>query len=200
MTGWMVALFLLLSTNASTGARIDGVRPADIVFRNGNIYTVDAVRSWAQALAVRDGVISFVGSNETARAHIGPDTRVVDLAERMVLPGMQDAHIHPMWGGMEALACSLNGLETIAQYVEAVEKYVREHPDEPWILGGGWHQSKWNPAPAPAIRGYPTHEALSRISSDNPVFLSHASGRAALANARAMQIASISIIRFNRKL
>src|SRR5262245_62290706 len=81
---------------------------ADLAFTNGAIYTVDGERSWAEAIAIDDGRISYVGTDAGAKDYIGPNTKVVDLKGRMVLPGMQDVHIHPISGGMEESACDLN--------------------------------------------------------------------------------------------
>src|SRR5690606_26440873 len=119
--------------------------PADLVFTNGSIYTVDANRSWADAVAIRHGKIVRVGSDADVEALRGPDTRVIDLAGRMMLPGFQDVHIHPISGGIEAQACDLNGLTTLEQYLEAIETYARENPDEEWILGGGWSMAVFGP-------------------------------------------------------
>jgi imidazolonepropionase-like amidohydrolase len=89
---------------------------ADLVLQDGAIYTVNPDRSWQQAVAIRDGRIVYVGSDQGVVAFTGPETRVVDLRGRMVLPGLQDVHIHPISGGIEASSCDLNGLQTAAQY------------------------------------------------------------------------------------
>ncbi len=75
--------------------------PADLVFRNGEVYTVDAVRSWASAVAVRGGRIVYVGSDSLPAGLIGPRTEVEDLGGKMLLPGFQDAHVHPVESGVE---------------------------------------------------------------------------------------------------
>lgn len=159
--------------------------PADVVFTNGSIYTVDASRSWAEAVAIRDGRIVYVGSDAGANALVGPDTRVVDLDRRMMLPGFQDVHIHPIGGGMEARACDLNGLTTLEEYLEAIETYAREHPDEEWILGGGWSMAVFGPG------ANASKELLDRVVPDRPVMLTSADGHSAWVNSRALEIAGI---------
>jgi predicted amidohydrolase YtcJ len=159
---------------------------ADLVFTNGSIYTVDANRSWADAVAIRDGKIVRVGSDAEVQPLVGPDTRVVDLDGRMMLPGFQDVHIHPISGGIEAQACDLNGLTTLEQYLEAIETYAREHPDEPWILGGGWSMAVFGPG---ANAG---KELLDEIVPDRPVMLTSADGHSAWVNSRALEIAGIA--------
>jgi predicted amidohydrolase YtcJ len=89
---------------------------ADILFVNGPVYTVDAARSWASAVAVKAGRIVAVGADDDARAWKGSHTEVVDLAGRMVLPGFQDAHIHPPASGLEMLRCDLSEYYTLEVY------------------------------------------------------------------------------------
>jgi len=90
------------------------------VFRGGAIYTVDAARSWAQAVAIRDATIVFVGDDDGVEPFIGPRTEVVALEGRMVLPGFHDSHVHPVSGGIELGQCDLNGLVSESEILEAV--------------------------------------------------------------------------------
>jgi hypothetical protein len=83
---------------------------ADLALTGGRIYTVDARRSWAEAVAIRGGRIVFVGSDEEAKAHIGPDTKVVELEGRLVMPGFQDAHIHVQRNAYRADALPRRGI------------------------------------------------------------------------------------------
>jgi hypothetical protein len=159
---------------------------ADLVFRNGSIYTVDGARSWARAVAVRDGRIVYVGSDEDSGELIGPSTQVVDLDDRLMLPGFQDVHIHPIGGGIEAAACDLNELTTLEEYLEAIGTYAAENPDEKWILGGGWSMSVFGPG-ANASR-----KLIDEIVPDRPVFLSSADGHSAWVNSKALEIAGIT--------
>ncbi|HKD18354.1 MAG TPA: amidohydrolase family protein, partial [Thermoanaerobaculia bacterium] len=101
--------------------------PADLVFRHGAVYTVDGPRSWAEAVAVSGGRIVFVGTNAASTAWIGPSTRVVDLAGKMLLPAFQDSHVHPVSGGIEALECDLHGLESAQAVLTAIRTCAANH-------------------------------------------------------------------------
>jgi len=114
---------------------------ADLAFLNGAVYTVDAARSRAQAVAVRDGRIAAVGSDDDVRELVGPTTEVVDLAGRMLLPGFQDAHCHPPPGGLEMLRCNLSDANTRPEYEELIATYAAANGDRAWIEGGGWNMS-----------------------------------------------------------
>jgi predicted amidohydrolase YtcJ len=160
------------------------VEPADLLLRGGAVYTVDAPRSWAQAVAVRDGGIVYVGSDEEAAAFVGEGTRVVDLDGRMLLPGFQDAHIHPISGGLRAIGCELGDLTTQAAYLKAVADYAAAHPEETWILGGGWSMDAFPGA-------IPDGRSLDEIVPDRPVYLRSADGHSAWVNSKALEIAGI---------
>ncbi|MEE9229311.1 MAG: amidohydrolase [Acidobacteriota bacterium] len=162
------------------------VQAADLVLRGGAIYTVDAKRSWARAIAVRNGKITYVGSDEGVKSHIGSGTKVINLEDRMVLPGFQDIHIHPIYGGLQALSCDLSALETQEQYVEAVAAYAAKHPDKPWILGGGWSMSAFQPG------GITDRQLLDAVVPDRPVLLTSADGHTSWVNSKALEIAGIT--------
>ena len=182
------AIAAALTLGACSERPVDMPEPriADIVLQNGSIYTVDATRSWAESVAIANGRIIQVGAEEDMQGLIGPSTQVVDLDGRMVLPGLQDVHIHPIGGGIEASACNLNGLTTIDQYVDAIATYARENPDEVWITGGGWLMSAFGPG-ANASR-----KLLDEIVPDRPVFLTSTDGHSAWVNSKALEIAGIT--------
>ncbi len=161
------------------------VAAADLVLRGGAVYTLDAARSWAQAVAVRDGSIVYVGSDEDVAPFIGEATRVVELDGRMLLPGFQDAHIHPISGGLRAIQCELGGLATQDAYLKAVAEYAAANPDESWILGGGWSMDAFPGA-------IPDGRLLDEIVSDRPVYLRSTDGHSAWVNAKALEIAGIT--------
>ena len=159
---------------------------ADLALKNGAIYTVDGARSWAQAVAIRDGRIVFVGTDKDLESQIGPDTRVIDLKGRMLLPGFQDAHIHPISAGVEASSCNLNGLETVDQYVAAIKKYADEHPDEAWITGGGWLMSVFGPG------ALTSRKLIDAVVPDRPVVLWSTDGHTTWVNSKALELAGIT--------
>ena len=159
---------------------------ADLVLKNAVVHTVDARRPRAEAVAVRGNRIVAVGSTADVQAFVGPRTRVLDLAGRTVVPGFDDSHAHMLGIGFARLDVDLVGTRSYAEVVERVAKAVKTRRPGEWVRGRGWHEGKWD-APAPgAVRGFPTHDALSAVSPDNPVVLERADGHAVLANAKAM--------------
>src|SRR6516225_4981651 len=112
-----------LGALSSVATAHDPPEAADLALRHGAVYTLDGARSWAQAVAIRGGRIVYVGTDAGLASYVGAHTRVVDLHGRMLLPGFQDAHIHPISGGIQANSCDLSGLKSVAEYVEAVRKY-----------------------------------------------------------------------------
>ena len=157
---------------------------ADLLFVNGAVYTVDAARTWAQAVAVRGDRIVAVGSDDDVSALRGTSTEVVDLAGRMLLPGFQDAHVHPVSGGIDMLQCDLHDLGTKQEYLDAIAAYASSHPDEEWILGGGWSQDVFP-------RGCPPKEDLDAIVPDRAVYLPNRDGHSVWVNAKALELAGI---------
>jgi predicted amidohydrolase YtcJ len=165
--------------------------PADLVLLNGRIVTVDADRPEAQAVAARGQWIVAVGDDDEIRGFIGPDTRVIDLAGRLAIPGFVEGHGHFLGLGSARMILDLNRPSTWEETVELVAAAAREAEPGEWILGRGWHQDKWDPAPTGTVDGVPTHHALSRLTPDNPVLLTHASGHGSFANALALELAGI---------
>jgi hypothetical protein len=164
---------------------------ADLVFLDATVYTLSASQPRAQALAVVGDRIAAVGDNEDIRSWIGSATRVIQANGLTMTPGFIESHGHLIGIGWTKKHLNLSRVRNYPELVRLVAEAARRARPGEWITGGGWHQSKWTPAAEPAVRGFPTHEALSLVSPDNPVFLAHASGHAALANAKAMEIAGV---------
>jgi predicted amidohydrolase YtcJ len=166
--------------------------PADLVLTHGKIITMEEAAPTAEALAVTGDRIAAVGKAKEIKAYIGPATRVIDLEGRTAVPGLIDSHAHFMGVGEAQMILDLtkakNWDEIVAQAAEAA---MTAKPGE-WIQGRGWHQEKWDKKPEPNIDGLPLHEALSRVTPDNPVWLEHASGHSSLANAKAMELAGVT--------
>ncbi|MCW8845669.1 MAG: amidohydrolase [Gammaproteobacteria bacterium] len=182
----IVSLLLALLSGCSKQGQIDAASQADLLLTHGAIYTSDQSRSWQQAVAIRGDKIVYVGNNQDAKGYAGPNTRVVNLKGRMVLPGLQDVHIHPISGGIEAAACDLNGLTTSDQYVEKIKGYAEANPDLPWITGGGWLMSAFGPG------AMPRKELLDAIVPGRPVLLHSSDGHSAWANSLALKLAGIT--------
>ena len=178
--GFPALLLLLLGTGCQQASS------PDLILTNGVIYTVDGVRSVQEAVAITDGRISFVGSRDDAAKQVGRETEVIDLAGRLVLPGLQDTHIHPIMGGVEALSCDLNAADDAEGYVRVVAGCAMANPDLPWITGGGWLMSAFGPG------GMPRKELLDAVVPDRPVLLFSTDGHSAWANSKALEIAGIT--------
>ena len=158
---------------------------ADRIFVNGAVYTVDAARTWAQAVAVREGRIVAVGTDDDVVGLRGSATDVIDLRGRMLVPGFQDAHVHPVSGGIDMLQCDLHDLGTKDGYLAAIATYAEQNQDERWILGGGWSQDVFP-------RGCPSKDDLDAIVPDRPVYLPNRDGHSVWVNTRALEIGSVS--------
>ena len=159
---------------------------AELALKNGAIYTENGARSWAQAVAIRDGRVVYVGTDAGLASQVGPDTKVVDLKGRMVLPGLQDVHIHPISGGIEASLCDLNADTNVEQYVATIKKYADSHPNEPWITGGGWAMSAFGPG------ALARKELIDAVVPDRPAILWSRDGHSAWANSKALELAGIT--------
>jgi predicted amidohydrolase YtcJ len=159
-------------------------QPADVVLTGGAVYTVDAVRSWAQAVVISAGRIAAVGSDATMRSFVGPRTEVIDLRGRMVLPGFQDAHVHASGGGLERNQCDLAEIHGRAEYLAAIRSYAAHHPEAPWITGGGWAMDVFP-------GGVPSKDDLDEAVPDRPVFLSNRDHHGAWVNSRALALAGV---------
>lgn len=185
-TLYIVIIALIVSACTPSDRHRTENQAVDIVFRGGNIYTVDARRSWAQAVAISHGEITYVGTDQGVEAHIGPDTRIIDLNGRMMLPAFQDIHIHAVESGMDALAVDLVGLETIEEYVAAIKTYAEENPDEPWILGSGWSMAAFGPG------ALTSRKLIDEVVSDRPVVVASADGHTQWVNSKALELAGIT--------
>ena len=157
---------------------------ADLVLTGGAVYTVDAARSWAQAVAVSAGRITAVGSDADMRPFVGSRTEVVNLRGRMVLPGFQDAHVHASSGGLELGRCDLSPLHTRAGYLAAIREYADHNPQAAWITGGGWSMDVFP-------GGVPSKDDLDAVVPDRPVFLSNRDHHGAWVNSRALALAGV---------
>jgi predicted amidohydrolase YtcJ len=167
--------------------------PADIVYRNGHIYTVDAHSSVQEALAVRDGRIVYVGDHAGAERFAGGDTSVVDLDGRMMMPGLVDGHMHPMLGGLELLVCNLNyEALTVAQFQAGIQSCIdstRDQEPDGWLEVEGWFQQSMLP-PGTEL----SHRDLDLLRTDRPVLVHSSFGHSTLANSRAMELAHITAV------
>ena len=159
--------------------------PADLVLRGGAVYTVDAARSWASAVAVRGGRIIYVGTDSVPAALVGPATEVVELAGAMVLPGFQDAHVHPVIGGAELGECHVTKMTTVAVLMDSIRSCARGRPELPWVRGGGWQLPLF-----PAAN--PPKTLLDQAVPDRPAAFEAMDGHSLWVNSRALVLAGIT--------
>ena len=164
----------------------------DTIFINGEVYTVDAGNSKVQAVAVTDGMIKAIGTTEEITKMAGSNTKIVDLAGMTMTPGLIESHAHLMGIGYNKLELDLMYVKTYDELVEKVAEAVEKAEPGQWITGRGWHQDKWIEKPDVMEKGFQTHDNMSAVSPDNPVFLRHASGHASFANAKAMEMAGVN--------
>jgi predicted amidohydrolase YtcJ len=185
----------MVAAAAMTVAACSGApptEPATMVLRGGTIVTMDDAVPEAQALAVRGDRIVAVGTSEQIAPYVGPATEVIELGGLTAVPGLIEGHGHFMGLGQSRMVIDLMDTTSWEQIVSQVGAAAAKAQPGEWILGRGWHQEKWSAVPQPNVEGFPLHDALSKVSPDNPVLLEHASGHASYVNARAMQEAGIT--------
>jgi predicted amidohydrolase YtcJ len=146
---------------------------------------MNAARSWATAVAVRDGRIVAVGSDKQVDDFVGLRTRVIELHGRTLTPGFGDAHVHPVHAGLDNLRCQLRGPRGIPAYLDAIAAYAASHPDQPWIRGGGWSMDDFP-------GGIPTKADLDRVVPDRPALLFSRDGHTAWVNSKALELAGVT--------
>jgi predicted amidohydrolase YtcJ len=166
--------------------------PADLVLQNGKVVTVDSSIPETEAVAVVGDRIVAVGSDAEIAGYIGPNTEVIDLEGKLAIPGFIEGHGHYMSLGQAQMVLDLTAVTDWDGIVSMVAEAVAAAAPGEWVLGRGWHQEKWDSEPSPSVEGLPLHGELSRVSPDNPVYLTHASGHASFANAKAMELAGIA--------
>ncbi|MDP9098759.1 MAG: amidohydrolase [Verrucomicrobiota bacterium] len=164
---------------------VSAAEPAQIVFVNGNFYTMSERNPRAEAIAVKGDRIVFVGSNAEARKYQTPGARTIDLAGKTVVPGLTDSHCHIFGIGEREVTLNLEGTTALEDFLAKVKERVTKTERGKWVTGRGWIETFWKPPQ------FPTRADLDKIAPDNPVFLTRADGHAAIANTAALRIAKI---------
>jgi predicted amidohydrolase YtcJ len=164
-------------------SQIGAAEDADLLFFNGNIYTVNEKTPHAGAVAVKKGRIIFVGSNEDAKRFRAAST--IDLAGKTLVPGLTDSHCHIFGIGERELTLNLEGTNTLDDFLAKVKARVAQTQRGKWITGRGWIETFWKPPQ------FPTRQDLDSVAADHPIFLTRADGHAAVANSAALKIANI---------
>lgn len=177
------------TTLNQTATPIPGLAPGetvDTIFVNGNIVTIDAKNTKAKALAVKNGLIQFVGDDQAVRAMAGDDTRVIDLSGRTVTPGLNDAHCHLSACGLLGTAyldVSWPAISTIQQLQEKITEWVAKTPAGEWVVGAGWVTFNGES---------PTKHDLDPVSPNHPVMLINQGGHMAVVNSLALEMANVT--------
>lgn len=159
---------------------------ADMVLLNGNIFTVDAARPWAQAAAIRDGKFVMVGKDEDIKKLIGKETEVIDLQGKLALPGFNDAHLHFANGGLYLLGIDLRPARDEKEFARILKDYIYKVPKGEWVTGGNWDHENW------PSKKHPRKELIDAFTTEHPVLVSRLDGHMALANSLALKLAGIT--------
>src|SRR6266478_8889095 len=184
----LIILGALLLSLTPTMFRFDSsaVDSADLVFKNGNIYTANESMPRAQADAAKGERIVFVGSNEAVQKLVGKATRVVDLRGNTVLPGITDAHHHLSGVGFREMTLNLEGIANLQDFLARVKTRVAQAKPGEWVTGRGWIETFWTPPV------FPTRWDLDKVSPNNPVILGRSDGHGTVVNSAALKIAGIT--------
>ncbi|MGC2161827.1 MAG: amidohydrolase [Silvibacterium sp.] len=157
----------------------------DLLLLHGKVWTCDPHMPVAEAIAIANGRIAAVGSSDELAAFAGPNTKVFDLAGRLVLPGFNDAHVHFYIGGDALTGIDLRNVRSPGEFREAVRRFAQTRPRGEWILHGSWDHEKWNPAQLP------TASLIDDVTPHHPVWVNRCDGHMRLANSLAMRLAGI---------
>jgi len=165
---------------------------ADLVLKNGIIYTAEDPQSVHEAIAIKKDKIIQIGTNREVENTIRKKTTVLDLEGKTLIPGFIDSHAHFMNLGYLKLNLDLNDTKSWSEILMMVKDALKNTKPGVWVEGRGWHQEMWENLPEILVEGYPVHKKLSDISPQNPVYLKHKSGHAILVNKAAMELAGIN--------
>ena len=164
---------------------------ADIVYRNGHVYTADADDSVRQAIGIRAGRLVYVGSDAGAAAFIGRQTRIIDLDGRAVMPGLIDGHLHPLEGGARLLKCNLDyeplTVPQFQQRIQACLDATRSTEPDRWLEVVSWFQQAMIPAEVRVTRA-----TLDMLHTSRPILVTDSFGHTAVVNSRGLQLAHIT--------
>ncbi len=185
-----VATTTVVSTLALVGCQTQGSAAADMVMRNGQVYTVDGQDSVHQALAVAGGKIIYVGSDAGVNSYIGQQTQVIDLAGRMLMPGFVDAHMHPGDGGRALTLCDLNYRPmTRPMFQAAIQACLDASADkgpDVWLEVGSWDRMAMV-----GLDGDPDKSTLDALDTRRPIQVRSSDFHTLLTNSRGLALAGV---------
>jgi predicted amidohydrolase YtcJ len=182
----ILALSLFAIAGLAFAYQQDDPAAASLVLQNGFIYTVDGLRTVADAVAVKEGKFVFVGSNRDVGKYIGRETDVIDLGGRMVLPGFIDSHCHAAYGAAhELFDIMFTGLNSVEEYKKAIWDFAAKHPDAKFVKGRGWKNTLFG-------KTGPDKKIIDEIIPDIPVALDDEGGHASWVNSLTLKLAGIT--------
>lgn len=181
----LAALHMSASANSNPGLGKSSDQAPEIIFVNGDIYT-QATPPRAQAMAVRDGRIVAVGSNDDVRKQKGAHTQVVDLGGHFVMPGFNDAHLHLEEAGLELQSVDLRGTRSLREMQQLIAASAKTAPPGDWLVGGGWDHTVWSDGKLP------TRQDLDAVTSGHPAVFSRVDGHIAVANTAALKAGGVT--------
>ncbi|MDQ5846986.1 MAG: amidohydrolase [Acidobacteriota bacterium] len=184
MKSCLALIFVLLFATLITATERKP-KYADLILMNGNIYTVNARRPKAEAVAIAGTRIIFVGSNREVKRYVSKTTRIIDLKGMTVVPGMTDAHHHLSGVGFREMTLNLEGVTSLEDFLAKVKARVEQKKPGEWVTGRGWIETFWKPPV------FPTRWDLDAVAPNNPVFLDRADGHGAIANSAALRIGGV---------
>jgi len=180
----LILLALIAASAAAAQGRI--IEPADIIVVHGRVYTENPKQPWAQAVAIRKGVIVEVGDDPVIERRRGMGTKVINAGGKLVLPGFVDCHIHFLDGSLSLGRVNLEGAKDIADIQKRLRTYAAEHPGDDWILGRGWNYAMFG------SETLPHKKYLDELFPNRPVFLEGYDGHTYWANSKALALAAIT--------
>ncbi|GMR68854.1 MULTISPECIES: amidohydrolase [Bacillus] len=180
-----ISLTMLFMLVGFEPAKKDTSKLADTIFINGNVYTVEAKQPWAEAVAIKNGEIIYVGNTKAAKKYKNKNTKIIDLKGKMLLPGFVDSHLHASETVNSLYSVDLVNARTVDEYVQAVEQYRKEHSDVKVIHGAGWSNTLFSSSG-------PTKDLLDAVVKDIPVALISEDYHSVWANSKALEIAKIT--------
>ena len=163
----------------------------DLIIFNGTIHTVSDTKL-VESIAVKDGLIYDLGSIQKINKYKTENTKIIDLKGSTIIPGFIEGHGHIMGVGYNEMNLDLLKTNSYDEIIDIVKNKSKSIEEGEWIIGRGWHQDKWKDSPEKLIKGFPTHDKLSKAIPNHPVYLRHASGHASLANAKAMEMFQVN--------
>lgn len=175
--------FAVVITAAING--VSQVGRGELVVINANIHTMNAKQPVARSIVVIGNRIVAVGSDADTKSYVGPDTKVIDVKGRLVIPGFNDAHVHFLEIGQQLSSVDLRDAKTPQEFVRRIKEFAAKQPKGRWILGGKWDHENWTP------NALPTAAMIDAVTPDNPVFIDRLDGHMALANSVAMKLAGV---------